>query len=142
MDNGQKINDADLFPLIEQYRGNLSAVARSLGVTRRAVYYHVNANPELGAALSDARESMLDNAESKLYQRTLEGHTAELLFFLKTQGKSRGYTERQELTGRDGGPIESKGEWDLKGLTVDDLRALDNILSRATITGEGSDGVS
>jgi hypothetical protein len=39
---------------------------------------------------------MLDNAESVLYKKVLEGSTPELLFFLKTQGRFRGYVERQE----------------------------------------------
>lgn len=56
-------------------------------------------------ALESARETMLDNAESILYKKVLEGSTVELLFFLKTQGKDRGYTERQELTGANGGAI-------------------------------------
>ena len=29
----------------------------------------------------------------------------DILFYLKTKGKSRGYVERQELTGSDGKPI-------------------------------------
>jgi hypothetical protein len=48
---------------------------------------------------------MLDNAETALYDDALNGNTTALIFFLKTQGKSRGYTERQELTGADGDVI-------------------------------------
>jgi Flp pilus assembly protein CpaB len=48
---------------------------------------------------------MLDNAESILYKKVLEGSTPELLFFLKTQGKRRGYVERSEVTGADGDAI-------------------------------------
>ena len=55
--------------------------------------------------LQSSRETMLDNAETALYDEALNGNTTALIFFLKTQGKSRGYTERQELTGADGGSI-------------------------------------
>jgi hypothetical protein len=39
---------------------------------------------------------MIDNAESKLYAKVVEGDTTALIFFLKTQGRSRGYVEKQE----------------------------------------------
>lgn len=52
------------------------------------------------AALTDARERMLDDAETMLYKKVLDGSTPELLFFLKTQGRNRGYVEKQELDTR------------------------------------------
>jgi hypothetical protein len=45
---------------------------------------------------------MRDLAEMKLLSAIREGKTAELLFYLKTKGKKRGYVERQEITGIDG----------------------------------------
>ena len=52
-----------------------------------------------------SREKMIDNVESKLYQKALEGEGWAVCFFLKTQGKRRGYIERQEHTGEDGREI-------------------------------------
>ncbi|PKM70616.1 MAG: PBSX family phage terminase large subunit, partial [Firmicutes bacterium HGW-Firmicutes-18] len=40
---------------------------------------------------------MVDNVESVLYNKALEGDTTSVIFFLKTQGKGRGYVERQEV---------------------------------------------
>jgi hypothetical protein len=34
-----------------------------------------------------------------------DGNVAATIFFLKTQGKRRGYIERQEVTGAEGAPI-------------------------------------
>lgn len=93
---------------IGKHNGNLSAVARQLKVSRQAVYNHLENDPAAKEALEQARETMLDNAESVLYRKVLEGSTPELIFFLKTQGKSRGYTERQEVTGADGAAITIK----------------------------------
>jgi hypothetical protein len=45
------------------------------------------------------------SAQAILIKNIKEGNTAELLFYLKTQGKSRGYVERQETTGADGEPL-------------------------------------
>lgn len=104
----KKIAVEQLQPLLEENKGNVAAVARRLGVTRAAIYNRINESATLQQVLADARESMLDNAESVLYKKVLEGSTPELIFFLKTQGRNRGYVERQELTGANGGPIEHK----------------------------------
>jgi hypothetical protein len=95
-------------PIIGEKRGNIAAVARHFKVSRQALYKHINKSPVLQAALDEARETMVDNAEGELYEQALSGNTSALIFFLKTQGKRRGYTERQEVTGADGGPVETR----------------------------------
>lgn len=101
----------ELIDEINAKRGNISAVARAFGVTRPTIYRWIKSTVTATEALESAREAMIDNAESILYKKVLEGSTPELLFFLKTQGKSRGYTERQEVTGADGGPLEVMLTW-------------------------------
>jgi hypothetical protein len=96
----QAIKDA-----IKLKRGNISAVARSFDVSRNAIDNRINKSDVLKAALQEARNTMLDNAETALYDDALNGNTTALIFFLKTQGKSRGYIERQEHTGADGDVI-------------------------------------
>jgi len=44
---------------------------------------------------------MLDNAESVLYKAVLNGEAWAVCFFLKCQGKSRGYIERQETVAKE-----------------------------------------
>ena len=43
------------------------------------------------------KESLLDFAESQLLANIKNGDTTSILFYLKTQGKKRGYIERQEV---------------------------------------------
>lgn len=92
-----KISVADVLPLVEPNKGNVAAIARQLGVTRGTIWNRCNESPTLMQALEDAREAMIDNAESMLYKKVLEGSTPELIFFLKTQGRRRGYFEKQEI---------------------------------------------
>jgi len=94
-----------ILPLIEEYTGNLSLVARKLGVSRTTVYKFMEDHPTVKQSLSEAREKMIDNVESKLYSKALDGDTTAMIFFLKTQGKARGYVERQEVTGAEGSHI-------------------------------------
>ena len=53
-------------------------------------------------------ERSLDMAETKLLGAVRDGKTTELLFYLRTKGKRRGYVERQELTGGDGNQLDVK----------------------------------
>jgi hypothetical protein len=83
--------------LLKQAQGNYAAVARAYGVSRQAVQKYVSNDAELSEVAQEARETMLDNAESKLYSEAMNGNTAALIFLLKTQGKRRGYIERAEI---------------------------------------------
>ena len=92
-----KITAGNLIQQINDMRGNITAVARRFGVSRTTIYKHINKYPTVKIALDEAREEMIDNAESVLYQQVLGGNMTAVIFFLKTQGKRRGYSERQEL---------------------------------------------
>jgi hypothetical protein len=48
---------------------------------------------------------MVDIAELKLRQQVQDGEAWAVKYILSTKGKSRGYVERQEVTGKDGGAI-------------------------------------
>ncbi len=90
-----------------QETGGLKArAARLLGCTRATVKSYIERYPEIQAALEEAEEDLLDEAESQLREQIRAGQLTAIIFFLKTKGKGRGYTERVETTGKDGGPIE------------------------------------
>lgn len=84
---------------IRELNGNLAAVARAFRVSRSTVYRFLETHPTVQQALTETRETMLDNAESVLYSKVLAGDTVALIFFLKTQGRRRGYVERVEQSG-------------------------------------------
>jgi hypothetical protein len=86
---------------IDKQHGNVTMVAKTFRVTRQTVYTFLKENPELKQALDDEREKMIDNVESALYEQALSGNTTAMIFFLKTQGKGRGYIERQETVDVD-----------------------------------------
>lgn len=85
--------------------GNLSAVARRFGVYRSSVQKLICKHEGLAELLADAREARLDDAEDALTLAIKAGEGWAVCFILKTLGKSRGYVERQELTGADGRAI-------------------------------------
>jgi len=69
------------------------------------VYEAAKNHPEVQRAIDDARERTTDLAEGKLFQKINEGDNTAIIFYLKTQGKRRGYVERQEVTGAEGSEL-------------------------------------
>lgn len=98
--------------VIAAQRGNISQAAKELGIRRLTLYRRIKASKHLQEVLFEARETMLDHVESRLYASALAGENWAVLFFLRTQGKSRGYVERIESTGAEGGPVKVTVTWD------------------------------
>jgi len=95
----------DYIEAIKNNGGLLTAAADALNVTRKAVYDAAKRHPEVQQAIEDARERTTDMAEGKLAQKIAEGDNTAIIFYLKTQAKKRGYVERQEVTGAEGGEL-------------------------------------
>lgn len=90
---------------VQGSRGFITTVAKKLGCTRGNIYALMKKYPTVKQAIDDERETLKDFAEGKLFQQIDEGNTTAIIFYLKTQAKDRGYVERQEVTGAEGGPV-------------------------------------
>jgi hypothetical protein len=108
---------------LSKSRGIVSTAAESANISRQTHYEWLKEDPEYKAAVDAINEATIDFVESKLMQ-LIDGPTREVvtqmgietikeppvtaaaIFYLKTKGKSRGYVERQEITGAEGGPIQ------------------------------------
>jgi hypothetical protein len=90
---------------ITDNKGILSSAATALGCNRRTLQNYANRYPTVKEALDEAREAAIDHVESKLMGRIDSGDTTAMIFFLKTQGRNRGYIERQEVTGANGNAL-------------------------------------
>ena len=102
-----KTTIAEAAKALRDQKGFVTHAARQLGISRQRLHTLIKNHPTVKEAVDDAREEMKDFAESKLYQGISEGNTALIIFYAKTQMKDRGYVERQEVTGKDGGPLET-----------------------------------
>ena len=74
---------------------NISVACEKTGISRRTFYYWKD-NETFRELYEDAREELIDLAETKLMLQIKDGNIAAICFFLKTQAKHRGYVERQE----------------------------------------------
>jgi hypothetical protein len=96
--------------------GNVSEAALAVGMCRETHYAWLKDDAEYSAAVASLKNVALDFAESQL-KKLMEGaerqalthdgeivtikdapNTSAIIFYLKTQGKNRGYIERQELS--------------------------------------------
>lgn len=105
----KNIKRSQLIEAIHAKQGVLSQVARALGISLQTIYYHRDRYATVAQAIIDARDTfdteLLDEGEIKLREAVREGRAWAVRYVLSTKGKHRGYVERQEVTGGDGGPL-------------------------------------
>ena len=87
-------------------QGFVSATADILGCSQQTVRNYIKKHEECKEAAEDSREKTLDYVESKLMALIKDKNISAVIFYLKTKGKERGYVERQEIAGPDGGDIK------------------------------------
>ena len=91
--------------------GFVTTIAKRVGCSRKTVYAGIANYPTVKQAVQDEKDALKDMAENELLRQIKEGNTTATIFFLKTQGKNRGYVERQELTGAEGETLKIKLSW-------------------------------
>lgn len=110
------IKKAAMYEALTNNLGNVTKSAEQIGIHRQTHYDWINDDPEYKAAVDSLKNVALDFAEEQL-RKLMEGaerqalthdgevvtikdapNTSAVIFYLKTQGKQRGYIERQELS--------------------------------------------
>ena len=92
-----RISDETMAIAIKDAKGNLSLAAERLGCERATIYDRIRTSDMLKQARAEAQESRCDMYESLLDQKAQSGDINAIKFYLATQGKRRGYTEKQEV---------------------------------------------
>ena len=101
----EKYNAQQMIDAIQDAKGILTVAARKLGCSRTTVYRYMERYSTIKDAYQEANESNIDFVETKLMEQINKGNITAIIFFLKTKAKHRGYVERQEVAGTDGGEI-------------------------------------
>ena len=106
----EKFTANQIINALREKHGNLSAAARYLGCDRHTISRYISLYPSVKSVADEERETLIDFAENQLFKQVQDGNITAIIFTLKTIGKHRGYVERQEVTGADGGAVVVK--WD------------------------------
>jgi transposase-like protein len=84
--------------------GSVTQAARAIGIARKNVYAWRNKDEQSKADWEDAVEQGMDCLEGEAVRGAKDHSNTLLIFLLKARRKEK-YAERQEHTGKDGGPI-------------------------------------
>jgi hypothetical protein len=79
-------------------KGMVYITAKKLKCSPQTIYNYAKEYPEVQEAIDSARGELTDTAESKLAMAIRKGESWAVCFYLKTQGRNRGYVERQEVS--------------------------------------------
>lgn len=87
---------SDIKKAIAGSGGIISTIAKRLRCDWHTADKYIKVH-ELQDEVEAEKESLLDFAESQLLINIKNGDTTSILFYLKTQGKKRGYIEGQKV---------------------------------------------
>ena len=115
---------ADILQALANTSGIVSSACKAANVSRMTYYRWYNEDPDFREKADDIKELQKDFAESLILKKMKEGDTTMIIFYAKTQMKDRGYTERKEITGKDGEDLIKGKEIDIDKLSDDERKLL------------------
>ena len=105
MANQDRYTAAQVIEAVKGTGGVVATIAKKLGCSWWTAKKYLVRYPTINRAWLDERETMIDNAETGLINAVDSEDAWAIKYTLSTLGKKRGFTERVEVSGEDGGPI-------------------------------------
>ena len=96
------INKNNFLLALEQSLGVITTAAKKADVSRTIVYQWIKDDEEFAKQVKSFEDLALDFVESQLFKQIRDDNVAATIFYLKTKGKNRGYSERTEISGPEG----------------------------------------
>ena len=121
---------------IYEARGMASVAARKLGVTVRVINRYMKDYDICRVAKEEAETMLLDFAEAKLMQKIRSGDIASIIFFLRTKGKSRGYTEKEIDKADQDARLQEEAQREARERETEIMNRLEEIGTRLRTVGD------
>lgn len=90
---------------LAQGYGIIATACEAIGIGRSTYYRWYNADPEFREKVDEITETQVDFVESKLMQSINANDTTAIIFYLKTKGKKRGYSDKAQPKTADPLPV-------------------------------------
>lgn len=86
-----------LIEALQKSLGVVSTACKVVGISRTTYYQYLKDDEDFKSQVENIEEEAIDFVESKLFEQIQDNNTTATIFYLKTKGKKRGYTEKQEI---------------------------------------------
>lgn len=106
----RRLNKQMVIDALVKTKGAVYLAAKDLSCSHTAVYDYIEKYPDIAELKVYFDEEVSDIAVLKLRDAVIKSEPWAIKYHLSTKGKSRGYVERQEVTGAGGGAVTVK--WD------------------------------
>lgn len=77
--------------------GNVTMSARAANIDKSTHYDWLKKDEAYKAAVEEIANEAIDFVENNLFKAIQGGDTTAMIFYLKTKGKARGYTEKADI---------------------------------------------
>lgn len=116
-------NKKEILEALEEHKGIVLTACASIGLARSTYYSWLESDPDFKTAVDEIRETAIDFVESKLMEKingvAVQTYNSKgeptvyeqppsdtaIIFFLKTRGRKRGYSERMLIGQDDENPL-------------------------------------
>lgn len=111
----------DIKEALIKANGFYSKAAESLGCSINTIQNYINRYPDIAQTTKDIRHKRDDFVETMFMKGIQEGNPTLIIFYLKTQMRDRGYSEKESsssdnsitITHKFAGSLDNKDEPDL-----------------------------
>ena len=100
-----RYTDAEICAALRATNRMVYLAAKHLGCAPVSIYRRIEKSAKVREIVDNSRGELLDSAETSLKSAVLRSEAWAVCFALKTIGKGRGYVERSEWSGPDGGAV-------------------------------------
>ena len=113
MSKPERYTTTEIIEALQATKGMVFLASKKLGCSHQTVYNYLERHPTVRRAKEAEDGHFGDLCELKLFDAANRGESWAVQFALRTKFKQRGYIERQEITGADGGSIniEYVNDW-------------------------------
>ena len=104
--------------------GIVTFACEKVRLSRQTFYRWYREDAEFKERVDAINELQIDVAEASLLKKIQKGDTTAIIFYLKTKGKDRGYSERREISIPGGVSVDVKNDFDVSKLSDEERKVL------------------